>query len=238
MAEQIDVKDFVKFLYSNPEFNVEDNRYPMMGVDAARVEYYANKEQTALVVIDAQGNERQFGSLEEILRLKEEMDNMVVVNGKKYAPEAYIFVPGNSVTDHDPEWKIAAHAAAAEGTLPPRFSRWDLADAHGTTTAHVAARENHLPQEIQNDPNHPVWRLADNWGWSVAHEAAYYNTLPQNMTPDLWQLEDANGKTVAMVAWERGMIPEDAKQFLPEIHEGHMDMEADVEMEMTFHSGR
>ena len=51
---------------------------------------------------------------------------------------------------------------AREGTLPPDFDRWEIADDTGWTAAHEAASEGHLP------PDFDRWGLSDDTGWTVA----------------------------------------------------------------------
>ena len=51
---------------------------------------------------------------------------------------------------------------AREGTLPPDFGRWVIADDTGWTVAHVAASEGQLPTDFDH------WGIADDTGWTIA----------------------------------------------------------------------
>ena len=55
---------------------------------------------------------------------------------------------------------------AREGTLPPDFDRWEIADEWGISVAHVAAKHGNLP------PDFDQWDLKDRFGQFVAHIAA------------------------------------------------------------------
>ena len=50
---------------------------------------------------------------------------------------------------------------ARDGTLPPDFDQWDLADEQGWSVAHEAAAAQHLP------PDFDRWELADMDGYTV-----------------------------------------------------------------------
>ena len=50
---------------------------------------------------------------------------------------------------------------AQEGTLPPDFDEWGIANDYGRTVAHVAASYGHLP------PDFDRWTLATNHGITV-----------------------------------------------------------------------
>lgn len=75
--------------------------------------------------------------------------------------------------------------------LPADFTQWDLADKHGWTIAHEAARHGYLPNDFNQ------WRLATNTGWSAAHEVAARN---QSFNPEHRDLTDDHGWTVEFVA--------------------------------------
>jgi hypothetical protein len=65
------------------------------------------------------------------------------------------------------EWDFGtASKAAWDGSLPPDFDQWDLADDKtGWTVAHAAARSGHLP------PDFDRWDLADKNGLTVRQVA-------------------------------------------------------------------
>ena len=85
---------------------------------------------------------------------------------------------------------------AREGTLPPDFDRWEIADDTGRTAAHVAASYGHLPAGFDR------WQIAGKKGWTVAHEAAYFDHLPLDFGQ--WDLmDDYFGLTVADVVQKR-----------------------------------
>ena len=50
---------------------------------------------------------------------------------------------------------------ARDGTLPPDFDQWDIANNHGWTVAHEAAAAQHLP------PDFDRWELANEDGYTV-----------------------------------------------------------------------
>ncbi|WP_419635178.1 hypothetical protein [Thiolapillus sp.] len=77
---------------------------------------------------------------------------------------------------------------ARDGTLPPDFDQWALANEFGRSVAHVAAIYGHLP------PDFDRWEISDATGCTIAHEAAYHGHLP----PDFyrWTLATNNGITV------------------------------------------
>ncbi|MDR1855696.1 MAG: ankyrin repeat domain-containing protein [Desulfovibrio sp.] len=96
---------------------------------------------------------------------------------------------------NDDGWTVA-HEAARAGTLPPGFDKWRLATSKHWTVAHEAATHGHLPKEFAE------WDLADRDGCTVAHVAARKGNLPKNLPPETLALEDASGKSVAIVAME------------------------------------
>ena len=64
------------------------------------------------------------------------------------------------------EWDFGtASKAAWDGSLPPDFDQWDLADEGGMTVAHTAAKSGHLP------PDFDRWDLADKRGQTVREVA-------------------------------------------------------------------
>ena len=107
---------------------------------------------------------------------------------------------------------------AREGTLPPDFEEWGIANEHGRTVAHEAAAKDHLPPDFDQwdianragcavahvQATHGLarwgfdrWDMSDKYGWSVAHAAAWHRKLPENFDRlRLWDLADDNGITV------------------------------------------
>lgn len=86
--------------------------------------------------------------------------------------------------------------AAANKGLPEGFNRWGLADAYGTTVAHVAASYGNLPKGFDQ------WGLKDpcDGGKTVAHVVARAEAgggLPADFNQ--WDLADESGRTVAQV---------------------------------------
>ena len=63
---------------------------------------------------------------------------------------------------------------AREGTLPPDFDRWEIADEWGISVAHVAAKHGNLP------PDFDQWDLKDRFGQFVAHIAALSTQFPKH----------------------------------------------------------
>jgi hypothetical protein len=82
-----------------------------------------------------------------------------------------------------------AHTAARYGTLPENFDQWSLADEDGWTVAHAAARYGHLPD------NPELWGIADAHGHTAAHEGAQWAELPDGFNH--WSLANKDGWTVA-----------------------------------------
>jgi len=63
---------------------------------------------------------------------------------------------------------------AKEGTLPPDFTEWDLADWDGWTIAHEAAYYGHLPKDFQD------WDLKDKYGITVEDVIRDSDYLPDD----------------------------------------------------------
>jgi len=101
--------------------------------------------------------------------------------------------------------RTVAHEAAAAGTLPPDFNRWDIPDDFGWTVAHEAAKAGHLPPDFNR------WELGNDYGWTVAHQAAAAGTLPPDF--NRWDIANNFGWTVAHQAAEAGTLPPDFDKF-------------------------
>jgi hypothetical protein len=80
---------------------------------------------------------------------------------KKYA-NYYVYEPGRFEFLYEPVQGYAEIAEMAmDGTLPPGFDDWELADDSGWTVAHAAALHGALP------PGFDKWDLVDKNGVSV-----------------------------------------------------------------------
>jgi hypothetical protein len=97
----------------------------------------------------------------------------------------------------------AADIAAASGTLPGNFDRWDMRSPDGATVAHRAVRRAPLPASVTPG----VWLLLDGMGNTVYHEAAEHRNLPAGF--DMWELSRKDGLSVAHVAAMQGSLPPD-----------------------------
>jgi hypothetical protein len=90
-------------------------------------------------------------------------------------------------------------APAKHGSLPSDFKDWSIANAHGWTIAHEAARYGHLP--VFGPDAFNQWRLATRIGWTVAHEAASQGKLPVSF--DQWDIANNEGLRVSDLASEQ-----------------------------------
>ena len=80
---------------------------------------------------------------------------------------------------------------AREGTLPPDFDQWDIANVAGCAVAHVQAIHGLAHWGFDR------WDMSDKYGWSVAHTAAWHRKLPKDFDRlELWDLADDDGITV------------------------------------------
>jgi hypothetical protein len=99
-----------------------------------------------------------------------------------------------------------AHIAARNGHLPKDFNRWEIADKRGTTIAHEVIRQTKkVPKGLT------CWEMADETGWTVAHEVAFSAKLPRSFTR--WDLADNTGWTVAHAVAEQRAMPKRFNQW-------------------------
>lgn len=117
-------------------------------------------------------------------------------------------------------WSVA-HEAAAYDRLPADFKDWGLVDERGRKVIDVAKEYGHDPfarvRELMElartgelfEVTDWTWDMADEEGWTLAHEyVSAGRTFPDGEFKQ-WGLTDIWGNTVAHVAVENGVLPED-----------------------------
>ena len=181
---------------------------------------YSKNRRDYSVKKTVEGKAFLLGKLGRYFDVVVDLDNLVVMQKKKYAKTRAIFNPMLNVmklvgrrkvpvaskvwtkpistTDDTP----LASWAARERLLPADFDRWKICNRACRTVAHEAAASGILPANFHD------WGFSDSQGWTVAHEAAQHGRLPYQSYFFGWMWRSRSRLTVAEVAVTHGRLPD------------------------------